>query len=165
MEPVEHTRNIYVRWMNYYGATASRGGVAARDGLGTVLARRPHRARAWSGPDRPFNPIHISAVTLSHIQTPTRLLPVASTSPTTRPLSMLSPWHPLLSPLTPPAMELRSPLNSQNCSLYSSIRPPPPRSLARAAPTLSATAAAAVSSLSTTAAAAFSSPSCPKKKV
>ncbi|KAG0523943.1 hypothetical protein BDA96_07G166900 [Sorghum bicolor] len=73
---------------------------------------------------------------------------------------MLSPWH----TIAPAAMELRSPLNSKNCSLYSTIRSPPPRSLARAPSKLSA-AAAAVSSLSDTAAAAISSPSCPKKKV
>ncbi|PUZ51855.1 hypothetical protein GQ55_6G224200 [Panicum hallii var. hallii] len=66
---------------------------------------------------------------------------------------MLSPWHSLLSPTAPTATEIRAPLHPPNRSLHSSLRSPPPRSVARAAPTLSATATA------------VSSPPSPKKKV
>ncbi|KAF8769511.1 hypothetical protein HU200_006549 [Digitaria exilis] len=66
---------------------------------------------------------------------------------------MLSPWRTLLFPTTPPATEIRSPLHPPNRSLLSSHQSPPPRSVARAAPTLSATATA------------VSSPPCTKKKV
>ncbi|RCV31477.1 hypothetical protein SETIT_6G180700v2 [Setaria italica] len=80
---------------------------------------------------------------------------VVFAAPTTPPFTMLSPWHSLLSPTAPPATEARSPLHPPNRSLHSSLRSPPPRSVAaRAAPTLSATATAV-----------SSSPPCPKKKV
>ncbi|KAF8654425.1 hypothetical protein HU200_061608 [Digitaria exilis] len=66
---------------------------------------------------------------------------------------MLSPWRTLLFPTAPPASEIRSPLHPPNRSLLSSLQSPPRRSVARAAPTLSATATA------------VSSPPCTKKKV
>ncbi|WVZ92523.1 hypothetical protein U9M48_038580 [Paspalum notatum var. saurae] len=65
---------------------------------------------------------------------------------------MLSPWHTLLSPTAPSAMEIRSLPHSTNGFLVPS-RSLPLRSLLRATPTLTATATAAPS------------PSSPKKKV
>ncbi|KAL6661282.1 hypothetical protein ACP70R_000666 [Stipagrostis hirtigluma subsp. patula] len=66
---------------------------------------------------------------------------------------MLSPLHSLLYPAPHPATEIWAPPRPPNRSSHSPLRPPPSRSVARAAPTLSA------------AATAVTSPPLPKKKV
>ena len=120
-------------------------------------ARLPSRPAAYPCPRRCRAVISRppqSAAADSH--SPPRLSrprPCRGTSPTTHLFAMLSPWRSLLSPTAPPATEIRAPLRPPNRYLRSPLRSPPPRSVARAAPTLSATATA------------VSSPSSPKKKV